>query len=521
VWENRTRRDRLRVTRSRPPRPARRHARAANTKSNARVGCCACSEAMIPHFAHARSLTVALALLWLSLPASLAGASTAGAAPPGAGVVVGHSPPYPAAATRPTFHPHPWEYAHTAGSAGPARRGHAAGASSGTSGGAGAPSPGSSTPAQPSTPSQPAKPGKPQKPALHGNPARALVAFEAMQKYFYVKGSRLYAGEPYSYLWAFSQAMAATVSVANIPHLGASLGRELSRELDARLTGLNSYLDTDNSGAAEGTYTSTLAAFDGTVVPPTGPGGTKYYDDNDWVGIEMVRLYQLTHQQALLGSAEGIMAFEMAGWQSSPTLGCPGGLPFSNSAENGERNTTTTAPAAELATQLYRLTGNTQYLQFAEMAYEWVRRCLLEPNGLYGDHIGRRGVVEPALWSYNQGSMIGAGTLLYQATGNGAYLWEARQTAAAALAYFTMERLESEIPFFASVYFRNLLYLDSVTHDPPGPSLAQAYVNNAWQNLRLSNDVFVAGSPPSSQLLVQAAIVQIYALLSTPASTYF
>ena len=71
------------------------------------------------------------------------------------------------------------------------------------------------------------------------------------------------------------------------------------------------------------------------------------------------------------------------------------------------------------------------------------------------------------------------------------------------------------------MYFRNLLYLDSVTHDPPGPKLAQAYVDYAWQNLRLSNDLFVAGSPASAQLLVQAAIVQIYALLSSPPSTYF
>ena len=37
--------------------------------------------------------------------------------------------------------------------------------------------------------------------------------------------------------------------------------------------------------------------------------------------------------------------------------------------------------------------------------------------------------------------MIGAGTLLYQATHNGAYLYQARQTAKAALAYFTPERL--------------------------------------------------------------------------------
>ncbi len=452
-----------------------------------------------------------LALASLAAPGAASAASASRGRAAAARAAVG---PYPAAATRPAFRPHPWEYASA--------RAHASAHArdAGTSGGSSAPA-STTTPAPSATRSRPSTPGRPQKPALHGNPARALVAFEAMQKYFYVKPSRLYAGEPFSYLWAFSQAMAATVSVANIPHLGASLGRELSTELDARLTGLSSYLDTDNSGAAEGTYTSTLAAFDGAVVPPTGPGGTKYYDDNDWVGIEMVRLYQLTHQQALLGSAEGIMAFEMAGWQSNPALGCPGGLPFSNSSENGERNTTTTAPAAELATELYRLTGNVQDLQFAQMAYEWVRRCLLESNGMYADHIGRRGVVEPALWSYNQGSMIGAGTLLYQATGNAGYLWQARQTAKVALAYFTIEKLESEIPFFASVYFRNLMYLDSVTHDPPGPSLAQAYVNYAWQSQRLSNDVFVAGSPPAAQLLVQAAIVQIYALLSTPASTYF
>ncbi|HTR89221.1 MAG TPA: glycoside hydrolase family 76 protein, partial [Solirubrobacteraceae bacterium] len=347
--------------------------------------------------------------------------------------------------------------------------------------------------------------------------ARALVSFQAMQKAYYIKGSGLYLGEPFSYLWPFSQAFAATVSMAFIPHLGVNL----SRELHARLTGLNNYLDIDNSAAPEGTFTSSLPAFDGTVAPPAGPGGAKYYDDNDWVALELVRLYELTRAQPLLGSAEGIMAFEMAGWQEDPALGCPGGIPFSNLAENNERNTVTTAPAAELATQLYRLTHNPEYLRFAEKAYTWVRTCLLTPDGLYADHVNRRGLVEPRLWSYNQGSMIGAGTLLYQATHQGAYLYQARQTAEAALAYFTPQLLGEEIPFFTSVYFRNLLYLDSVTHDPPGARIAQAYVDYAWTHLRLANNLFVAGSPATAQLLVQSALVQIYALLSSPPSTYF
>jgi len=41
--------------------------------------------------------------------------------------------------------------------------------------------------------------------------------------------------------------------------------------------------------------------------------------------------------------------------------------------------------------------------------------------------------------------MIGAGTLLYQVTGNSAYLFQARQTAKAALSYFTPARLGGAI----------------------------------------------------------------------------
>ena len=274
-------------------------------------------------------------------------------------------------------------------------------------------------------PAAKSKAKKPSKPVLHGNPARALRAFEAMQRFYYIQGSGLYAGEPFSYLWPFSQGLAATVSMANVPGLPVSF----APEVHARLIGLRNYLDTNNSGAPEGTYTSTLAAFDGTVAPPTGPGGAKYYDDNDWVGIELARIYKKTRNAGALGYAEGIMAFEMAGFSTDQSLACPGGIPFSNGAENTDRNTITTAPAAELAVQLYRITGNVQYLQFAETAYNWVRTCLLQSNGLYADHIRPHGVVDPTFWSYNQGVMIGAGTLLYQSTGNAGYLYQARQTA--------------------------------------------------------------------------------------------
>lgn len=378
------------------------------------------------------------------------------------------------------------------------------------------------------------------KPGLHGNPARALASFAEMQRAFYISGSGLYLGEPYSYLWPFSQALAATVSVADIPGLAAKQAAANSHELHVRLYGLGKYWSVPTSASeplpgeqpeaeepsgepseSAGVPPPALPSYSGNVVPPA---GASYYDDNEWVGIELMRIYELHREAALLERAEQIVQFVMSGWQTNPKLACVGGIPFSNSPANTDRNTVTDGPAAELSVQLYRATGDAAYLQFAEMAYEWVRRCLLQPNQLYADHIRQHGAIDPTVWSYNQGSMIGAGTLLYQATHDGAFLYQARQTAKAALGYFTMQRLLSENPFFVSVYLRNQMYLDSVTHDPPGAHLAQAYINYVWVNRRLSNGLFVWAappSPPSSQLLVQAAAVQVYALLSSRPASYF
>jgi Glycosyl hydrolase family 76 len=427
---------------------------------------------------------------------------------------------YPAGAEYPRKLARPGEFAHSSSSTG------------GASAGPGAPTKRTSK----STKKKASK----RKPGLHGDPARALLAYEAMQQNYYIPGSGLYEGEPYSYLWPFSQALTATISVSNIPGQATTAKAAYPRELQVRMYGLGKYWgppvpvaglaptgeQPEGEETGEGSEPSeaagipppALPSFNGSVVPP---GGASYYDDNEWVGIELARLYKLHHEAPLLERAEQIMAFVMTGWQTDPKLACPGGIPFSDSPSNTDRNTVTDGPAAELGAELYRVTGDGAYLQFAQMAYEWVRRCLLSPSGLYYDHIRLHGVIGQALWSYNQGSMIGAGVLLYQATGNSAYLYDARQTAKAALAYFTIPLLLSENPFFPAVYFRNLMYLDAVTHDAPGPRLAQGYVDSVWVHQRLTSNLFVFGSPPSSQLLTQAAVVQIYALLSTPASTYF
>ena len=358
-------------------------------------------------------------------------------------------------------------------------------------------------------------------PPLSPDATKAIAAYEAMQKYFFLGSSNLYREElgasTNSFLWPFSQAIAATVSVAHIRGQNA----KAAFSTGSLLHGLQKYLSSAPPLAVSSTealqalphYTATIAA--------AGSGATTYYDDNDWVGIEMARLYELTHDEAALSFAEQIFAFEQAGWSTSTTAACPGGIPHSDSETDDNRSTISTAPAAELAVQLYRDTGNAGYLQFAEIAYAWVRSCLLTSSGLYADHIEANGELDPEIWSYTQGVMIGAGALLYQATGNPGYIDQAAETANIAVAACPLSILAAENPFFASVFLRNLIYLDSLLHNPTGTALANQYVNWAWNSLHESNGLFVAAEGGKTTLLEQSALAQIYALLSTEPKYFF
>lgn len=362
---------------------------------------------------------------------------------------------------------------------------------------------------------------RPKPPPLSPDARQAIGAFEAMQKYFYLGSSNLYREEvgssSNSFLWPFSQAIAATVSVAHLPGQQA----RASLSTGAQLHGLEEYLSSAPPNAVSSTEALQILPHYTATTANAATDGTTYYDDNDWVGIEMARLYELTHDEAALALAEQILQFEQAGWSTSTKAVCPGGIPHSDSETDDNRSTISTAPAAELAVQLYRITQNPGYLSFAETAYEWVHRCLLTSSGLYADHMEANGELDPELWSYTQGVMIGAGALLYQATGNGGYLDEAEATKVAALAACPLEILGAENPFFASVFLRNLLYFDSIVHDPTGAALANQYLSWSWNSLHEPNGLFLSADGSKTSLLEQSAVTQIYALLATDPSTYF
>jgi hypothetical protein len=330
--------------------------------------------------------------------------------------------------------------------------------------------------------------------------ARSKSAYKAMQKHLYVPSERLYRGSPYSYVWPFSQAFAATVAMGSLPGVG---GR-YDGDVRDRLAGLEAYW---NPG-------STPPGYEGSARPPRGRGGDVSYDDNEWIGLELVRRYGRTHADFMLKRAQDLFALVVAGWDTDPSHPCPGGVPFSRAADNRDRNTVSNAPGAELGLRLYLITRDESYLDWSKRLYGWVQSCMHTSTGLYVDHIDLDGRVDQTIWSYNQGTMIGANVLLWRATGSAGYLRRAKSLARASLAYFSPARLREQPPYFVAIFFDNLRDLDRAHPNAAYRAAARSYADWAWRKRRDPKTGLFDFSTDGGRVLEQAAMVRVYATLA-------
>jgi Glycosyl hydrolase family 76 len=329
---------------------------------------------------------------------------------------------------------------------------------------------------------------------------RAIASYHALQHWYYVPRHKLYKGEPFTHAWPFSQALAATVRMSELQGVG---GR-YTDDVRERLSGLDRYWDGE----------SDPPGYSGGVLPPLGRGGAKYYDDNEWIGLELVRRWKASHPGRLLSRAEQIFDLAVYGWDSDETNPCPGGVVFSQSSSNTDRNTITNAPAAQLATELYKITGKREYLDWATRFYNWVQTCMRNQRGLYEDHITFDGDRDRTIWSYNQGVMVGAKVLLYRATGEKEYLRSAKRSARVTLGWFTQNRLRHQPAAFVAILFDNLLSLDALRPDSRIRGAAASYANWAWRSHRNRHTNAFFFPARQEPVLNQAAMVRIYALLA-------
>lgn len=355
---------------------------------------------------------------------------------------------------------------------------------------------------------------------------RAVAAYQAMQRYFYQPNVQLYidpyphtSGNAYSYLWPFSQALVATLDVAGLPGSGS----QFAADVQARLAGLAHYWNPapQSHNPPSPPAPPSPPGYASYVLPPLGQGGDLFYDDNDWVALAFAQRYQMANDPAALSQAEALFKLVVYAWDSNTTHPCPGGDYWTQASWSHDRNTISNAPGAQLALRLYLVTQDATYLDAAKQRYDWVNTCMLAPDGLYWDHIDLAGNVNKTLWSYNQGMMIGAGVLLYQATGDATYLQRAEQLAQAALAFYGQAgRYFTQPVIFNAIFFRNLLLLDAVRPDGRYQEALREYSDTLAQAVDPATGLLTIQPYSGIPLLNQAGYVQLNALLAWHRSQY-
>ncbi|MDQ3810923.1 MAG: glycoside hydrolase family 76 protein [Chloroflexota bacterium] len=356
------------------------------------------------------------------------------------------------------------------------------------------------------------------------NASRAVEAYNAMQAYFYQPSSKLYRehypfdssmDRPIGYLWSFEEAAKATLCMYGLPGQAGTYAQAVEDRLSAR----ESYWDGETRARGYRSYPST---------------GDRYYDDNDWVGSDLLQHHVMTSKASsstALERAQGVFNYVQTGWE--PRLPKPGGVRWVDAAFNGDRGTGSTGGSSKLAAHLYDATGrrSRSYLDWAIKAYHWTKQYLLSPaNGLYWDNIRADGSVDPDQWIYNQGVLIGANVLLHRITGTAQYLTEAVRLADASLAFYGTGAYYSGSngaypgrSIFNAIFFRNLLMLYAVNRNPSYLQQMQAYAEAAWVDPNVRDpqtNLFRLNGESRYSLLDQAGMVQVYACLGWESTMY-
>lgn len=312
----------------------------------------------------------------------------------------------------------------------------------------------------------------------------------------------------FSFLWPFS----GVVSAANARVLA---GTADSAEDDLRtvLTNLEQYWDDRSEPPG---YDSYVVEYG---------GGDKFYDDNEWLGIDFVLAYRSLGDESWLEKARAMWTFAISGW--SDEMG--GGI-YWKEHDLSTKNTCSNGPAAVLALMLHEETGEPELLDWAVRILEWTKQLKDPSTGVYLDHIRDDGTIDQATYTYNAGTPIHANALLYRITGDTGYLEEARALARASLDWFAPEstatdrtggvRVFPNTPWFNSILMRGYVALLEVDPDADR-SYVQAmldFLRLGWSRARSDDGLLSpdwSGAGPSDEprwLLDQTPVIEIAAV---------
>lgn len=308
-------------------------------------------------------------------------------------------------------------------------------------------------------------------------------------------------------LWPYSGLVSAYNALAAHPQQGERYAARLIKVLN----GLEAYLD----AAVK------LPAYDSYILADG--GAQKYYDDNEWLGIEFIRAYRTLKDARYLDRARQMFTYALSGW--SEAMG--GGI-FWREDDPDTKNTCSNGPAAVLALLLYQETREADYLDWATRILDWLKPLKAPRLGVYWDAVKADGSVDERTFTYNTGTPLHAQALLYQISGAEVHLNEAKALAEAAYQHFGRPvpgsdlRILPNTPWFNGVLLRGLIELYRVdpAHDPAYLSFFRSNLDHAWTHARATDGSFSPDWSGASELeepvrwlLDQAAMVEVTAMM--------
>lgn len=162
--------------------------------------------------------------------------------------------------------------------------------------------------------------------------------------------------------------------------------------------------------------------FDGFIdINGTNWKGNKFNDDIMWMVIASTRAYLLTGEQKYLDVA--LENFKLC-YDRAASSDLGGGIWWTT--DNAEKNACVNGPGSIAACYLGQATGDSSYYDKAISMMEWEYKTLFTTSGndagRVSDNIKTSGEISTWASTYNQGTFIGATTMLYEYTGNSKYL---------------------------------------------------------------------------------------------------
>lgn len=191
-------------------------------------------------------------------------------------------------------------------------------------------------------------------------------------------------------------------------------------------------------------------------------GGEPYYDDNAWVVLGLYEYAKALGNDEYMELSADILEYVLSGESED------GGIYWKESVVS--RNTCSTAPAILGALLHYQETGDEELLNTAIRLYDWTVDVLRDPSDyLYWDNAIKQEdgteLVERTKWTYNTGTMIWAGVLLHEITGEERFLNDANLSIESSLnTFYTFNEARNSSYFTPTPWFNLYLFRGYVEH---------------------------------------------------------